>query len=176
MSHPALDRLQQVLGFQFLDGDLRVSRHSERVGLDHRQAGEQGTKVAGDHLVQPDKGGSARAFLAGNHGQEAGQRPGQFHPRKTLLPGRVAYDKGEVQAHVGDVRERSAGVHGKRSQDREDYFLEVMVHGSPLRVVKLLIGKYVDPRFLQQREQLPQAGACLKHQLLRLLADGLKLR
>ena len=109
-----LDGEQQVVGLVLLDREVGVAGHAEEVVLQDLHAGEQGVEVGLDDLV--DEHEPRRLDL-----DEARQDLRHLDPGEAALAGgRVAQADRDRQAERRDVRERVAGVHGERRQDRED--------------------------------------------------------
>jgi hypothetical protein len=175
-----LHRLEQVVGLDLLDLDVRVAHHAERVRRDDLHAREERRQVRLDHLLDPDEvvvpGQRAVAALAARRpaqGHQPRQRVGHLQPREALVPLRVAHDDGKVQAQVRDVRKRVAGVHRQRREDRVDHLAEVAVGAGPLRGVQARIVEDVDAFAAQPGQQLAAQEALGRRiQLDREPADG----
>ena len=122
---PCSITLEQVVGFELLDGHLGVARDPEGVGVDDLHAGEELVEVGGDELLEPHEVAlAARRSVGGRpcrgHRDQARQRARHLDAGEELLAVRVAQQHGEVEAQVGDVGERPAGVEGERCEHRED--------------------------------------------------------
>ncbi len=159
LAHPLLDGLQEVLRFQLLDGDLRVPGDTEGMGLDHLHPGEEGADVRGNELLQEQQrprrlGPVPRKGARRTQLQEPRERGGKLDPGKPLRPGGVADHQGEVQAHVGDVRETDVpGSTASGVRTGKTTSLEISVR---LRLLIRGEGRVVDdpdPRLRQQRER-----------------------
>ena len=111
--HALLDRLEQVVGLELLDRHLGVARHAEGVDADDRHAGEELVEVGGDELLEPDEVVAPRAWPrpagrpGARHGHQARQRRGHLDAGEELLAVLVAQQHRQVEAQVGDVRERA---------------------------------------------------------------------
>ena len=128
------DRLQQVAGFQVLNGRIGVAGHVEGMRLDDLHAGKQRSQVGRDQLFDPDEHlflhhdfGPALRLRSHRHRHQLRQRVGNLHARKVLDALGIAQDHGQIQAEVRDVRERPAGIEGQRSQRGENRVLKIGV-------------------------------------------------
>ena len=72
LPHGFFDGLQQIVGFQFLDGDFGVARDVEDVRLHDLQARKQMLQIGDDQLLQPNESVFARRW----HSARAAARPG----------------------------------------------------------------------------------------------------
>ncbi len=181
-AHELLDRLEQVVGFQFLDGELGVAGHAEGVRLEHLEAGEQRGEVGGDDLLQPGEPLVLRAVFAGRHARrrrhrhEPRQRVGDLDAREVVVAAGVAREDAEVVAHVGDVREGATGVERQRRQHREDLLLVVVLEGGALPGVEALEVDDVDPGRVELGPEVAEARARRLHDAPgALLRDGQQL-
>ena len=116
--------MQQIGGVVFLDLQVGVARHPERVAFGDLQAGKQRLQIGGDDLLQPDKAGGGQGAVAGA-GDKARQDAGNFHAGEPLAKLRVAHDDREIEAEVGNVRERMPRPQRQRRQHREHVALEI---------------------------------------------------
>ncbi len=111
---------------------------------------------------------SARtASAAERSSRNRGRVAGSLTRANRSVPGGVADHEGEVQAHVGDVGERPARIHGKGRQDGKDDFLEIAVSFGLLPGGERGVVHEPDarPASSSGRSSL-QARARLMHQLL----------
>ena len=126
-----LQLLQQVLVAVFLDLQVGVAGHPERLLLHHFHAGEQLLEVRGDQILQRKE-----VVGAAPHLDEPVDVVGHLHPGEALTAGlRVANDDGQVEAQTADVRERVGRVDGQRGEHRED--LRGEVFGQPLAISRI---------------------------------------
>ncbi len=150
---------QQVVGLFLLQLHVAVARHAKRVGGDDLHAREEPVEIGGDDLFGPDELlHRRRRELVG---VEALQRHQPRQCRRHLDAGeveiarlRVAHLHRQVEAQVGDVGERPAGIGGQRRQNREDFTLKVGAQFVALRLAQLLIAQDVDVGLGQLRVQL----------------------
>ena len=131
LPHAFLDGLEQVLGFQFLDGHFGVARDVEGVRFNDVHAGKQRRRLAAITCSSHTKSIALRrrslaAFAwRARQWHELRQRVGHFDAREVLHAVFVADQHGEVQAEIRDVRKRPAGVEGQRGEHREDRVGEI---------------------------------------------------
>jgi hypothetical protein len=62
LTYALLHRFQQVLGFEFLDGEIGVTRDAEGMGSHDLHSGKQIAEVGGDQLLQPHERDFLRWF------------------------------------------------------------------------------------------------------------------
>ena len=79
---------------------------------------------------------AVRLAVGGRAGDQARQDAGDLHAGEPLAELRVAHDDGEVEAEVGDVRERVARPERERRQHGEDFAQEVLAQRLLLRARK----------------------------------------
>ena len=182
LPHAFLDGLEQIVGFQFLDGDIGVARDMEGMRFDHLHAGKQRRQVGRDHLLQPDASFLARlavlaALLARPFQRnQLRQRIRHLHAREVLLAVSVADQHRQVQAQIGDMRKRAAGIEGQRRQHRKHRLAEIRIGDCQLLLVQRGVIQDLHAGFGQRREQLVvQALVGVVEQLLDLAADGHQL-
>ena len=113
-----LDGEQEVVRLVLLERDVRVAGDPEQVRLEDLHAPEQLVEVGLDDLVQQDE-------LVALDREQARQDRRDLDPGEPLLAGLgVPQAHGDRQAQRADVRERVAGIHRERRQDREDLVVE----------------------------------------------------
>ena len=163
-----LDREQEVVGLVLLDRDVGVAGHPEQVGLEDLHAPEQLVEVGLDDLVEEHE-------LVALDREQAREQRRDLDPGEALLAGlRVAQPDGDRQAQGGDVRERVAGVHGERREDREDLVVEPAAEG--LVVLRdLVVVEDLDALGGQLLADLGPDRRVLVDQLADALADRVEL-
>ena len=77
LPHAFLHRLQQIAGFQVLNGDFGVARDMEGMRLQNLHAREQRRQVGDNHLLNPDEA----LLLAGAASWISSSSPAQRHQR-----------------------------------------------------------------------------------------------
>ncbi len=122
-----LHRLEQVARFQLLDRDLGVPDHAEWVRLDDPRAGKQPAEVGGEELLEPGQRDrrAARTRIRGRHGDQPRQHVGHFHAGEVPAAIGTVEQHRQVEAEIGDARERVAGVHAQGRADGKHHVLEV---------------------------------------------------
>ena len=131
-----LDGHEEVVRLVLLDRQVGVAGDPEEVRLQDLHAAEQEVEVGLDDLVDEDE-------LGWRDLDEAGQDRRDLDPREPPLAGlRVAQADGDRQAERADVRERMAGIHGERREDREDLVDEALAQA----LVMLRHGGVVEDR------------------------------
>ena len=148
-----LQRIHEVVRFQFPQLQVRVAGDPEGVVGLHAHAWEQQAQVVGHHLLQGD-GGVEQALLTSQlkgHLDEARQiLLGHFHPRKLLLTGiRVPNQGSDVEAEVADEGKRVGRIHRQRRQHRKDGAAEVLVDPGALLIIELLVIEHLHPMLSQ---------------------------
>jgi len=166
-----LHRRQEVVGLLLVHGDVGVPRDAERVVALDLHPREERAQMCGDHLLE------GHEALAVGHDHEAGQKGRHLQAGEPAGVGdRVAHAHGQVERHVGDVRERVAGVDGQGRQHREDAVVEDVDQIGAVVVVERGPVRQQDPRLAQGRDDLAQEhGGLTTDQLLDLRADGSQL-
>src|SRR5205823_9960115 len=96
-----LRALEQIVGFELLDGKLRMSRDVEQIGLKNFHLGKQQPEIRDDHLFEPDESKLARSRGKGN---ELRQRIGNLNPRESFVSIAVADNGGDIQTQIRDMR------------------------------------------------------------------------
>ncbi len=109
-------------------------------------------------------------------GNEPGQRVGYLDACEVVVAVGVAREHAEVVAHVGDVRERPAGVERQRRQHREDLLLVVVLERGPLPGIQAVVVDDVDAGRVELGPQVAEALAGRLHDAPgALLRDGQQL-
>ena len=104
LPHPPLDRLQEVLRLELLDGYLRVPGDAERKCLLHLRPGKREPRFAATTWSSQTKEAALSFSMPGGWTlRRRGSVAGSFTRAKRSWPVRVADHESEVQAHVGDV-------------------------------------------------------------------------
>src|SRR5690349_20370301 len=103
-------------------------------------------QLRGDQLFQPDEfqapgrdfsawRGLARAI----YWNERGKRVGDFHAREVFHVLGIANEYGQVQAEIGNMRERASGIEGERREHRKNGLGEIIAGDAQLRVIELRV-------------------------------------
>ena len=114
-AHELLDRLEQVVGLELLDGQLGVARDAEGVRLERPPCpGRASSRLAAmtcssqvNHCCSTPSVARLGAAPARATGTSRGSESGTLTRANRSSPLGVAEQHGEVVAHVGDVRERA---------------------------------------------------------------------
>ncbi len=148
----AIDGLQQVVRFVFLNHHVGVADDAEEMRAFHLGAGEQLLDVALDDIFEERE---RQARLGGDvirQRDEAREHVRHFDAGE-LRASAVAHHDRQVLAQIRDVGERMSRVERERRQDGKDVRLEVVrqVLGNARRVVRHV--EEVDAFRFQQRPQ-----------------------
>ena len=187
--HHLRHRGEEVVGLVLFDLEVAVAGDAERIGVDDLETGEQPVEVGGDHLLDPDQRGRARrrrprhrrrARAVGGgvvlHQQQAREVRRHLESSELLAGVAVAHHHRQVDAAIGDVRERMAGVEGERREDGEQLGLETAAQRGLLRVVELAVADDADAALGQAGQEVarPAIVGSLQHRQ-QALVDGLEL-
>ncbi len=82
------------------------------------------------------------------------QRVWNLHARKPACAGLVPEVNRQVEAHVGNMRERPSRVMGERCQDREYRGVKILPGMRLLAFIEGVVVKHIDAGRCQQRKQL----------------------
>lgn len=145
--------------------------------------GKSAPEVRGDHLLQPHelemRLRSAALLLwrrGAVHRHQRRQRIGNFDAREMLAALRVADEGGQVQAEIGNVRERASRIEGQRRQNRKCRFGEKIGCHPLLDLVQIGIPDHSNSGCFQLRLQNCQAFIRIRHQPFDIPANGDQLR
>ena len=90
-------------------------------------------QVGDDHVFEPhERMGRIVLRTLGRHWHEAWQGRGNLDA-SGVFARLVAYDHEQIEAKVGNVRERMTRIHRERREDGEDFAPKVVVCRRPLR-------------------------------------------
>ncbi len=171
----AVDRLEQVVRFVFLDHHVGVADDAEQVRALDLRAGEELLDVAADDVFEEAvrHAGLRRQVVGQRH--EARQHARHLDARELRAPG-MAHAHREVHAQVRDIRERVPRVERQRRQHGKDVILEVL--GEPGIDRRRVFGRLekVDALGGEQRPQrLAPARGLIVDLRQRARADGRQL-
>ena len=184
LPHALLDGFQKIFGLQFLDGDIGVARHVERVHLDDLHAGEQGIEVGRDHLLDPDvgllparAGALVRRRVDPRQGHQRGQRVGHFDARESFIAAGIADQDGQVKAQIRDMRKWPSRVERQRREYGKNDLREVVFARLQLLGIEFMVRHHVDALLGETGPQfLFQALVGGVYEALHLAPDGHQLR
>ncbi len=127
-----LDRFEEILGLVLLHRQVGVAGDPERRRLFDDHAGEEAVEVGDDDLLDGHE-------PAVTEFEQAGKNRRHLDPGEAPLTGLGIGDhRGDAQRQVGDVRERMAGIHRQRREDREDALLIDLA--GPFALVMIEVG------------------------------------
>ena len=122
----------------------------------HFHSREQHVEVRGDDLLERNELGASR------NAHETRQQGRHLDAREALLAGRrVAYDDGEVERQVRDVREGMRRIDREWRQHRKDARLELAGQLVTRRFVEVFPVAELNAGFLERGEELFRERACL---------------
>ncbi len=136
LAEPLVHRLEQIVGFVFLDDEVGIADHAKEVGAFHIGTGKQRLHVGPHRVFKPDEGLAVRREVRRQQ-QEPRQHVGQLHTRE-FRPAAMFDDDRQILAEIRNVRERMAGIECQRRQHRQ-YFARAIgfqIAGDAGRIVR----------------------------------------
>jgi hypothetical protein len=172
------DGFEQIVGFEFLDGDVGIAGDVEGVSLEDFHAWEELIEVGDDEMFEPEEAlvAAAAGFAVGVDGDELGKGIGYFEAGEMIFAFGAADEDGEVEAEVGNVREGAARVEGERGEDGVNLIEEVVVEALAGGCIEVIDADEFDAFCGEGGEQrLVEAAAGVDHELRDDGADGFEL-
>ena len=127
---------------------------------------EESLQVGDDQLLQPHEARGSVAAFRWRHRHQLGKRVGYLDPGEALLAARVRHHDGKIQAQVGDMRERPAGVKGERGEDRVHHVPEVGFHDAALTMRQVTVFAHLDAGLRKGRVELTPSVIGVRQQTL----------
>ena len=144
----ALESLDQILRFVFVDFDVLVAGDPEFVVLEDLHAGEELTHVLGNEVLDCNESNATGPIVRQRN--EPGEDGGNLEPREIHAVGlRVSNAHRQVQRQARDIGERVCWVHSEWHQHREDLFGKELIEAFPVALGKIGPGLDVNVLFIE---------------------------